>query len=95
MTQIITETATVVMTPEEAFMAPLPEHHLLPLWTQMSKMVPPGPNPTSVPVKWEYKKCRPLLMESGRIVGAEEAERRVLMLVNPALGETVLLLAVL
>ncbi|PVH83485.1 putative gentisate 1,2-dioxygenase [Cadophora sp. DSE1049] len=73
------------MTTEEAFMTPLPELHLQPLWTQMSKMVPPDPNPTSVPMKWAYKKCKPLLMEAGKIVGAEEAERRVLMLVNPSL----------
>ena len=89
MSQTITNTLTLpTVTAEEAFMAPLPELHLQPLWTQMSKMVPPGPNPTSVPVKWAYKKCKPLLMEAGEIVGAEQAERRVLMLVNPSMGNT-------
>jgi len=54
----------------------------------MSKMVPPHPNPSAVPASWKYAKVRPSLMETGDIVDAEEAERRVLMLVNPAMGES-------
>ncbi|KAH8588227.1 gentisate 1,2-dioxygenase [Bisporella sp. PMI_857] len=70
---------------EEGFMSSLPPMHLVPLWTQMSKMVPPNPNPASIPIAWKYADVRPTLMESGSIVAAEEAERRVLMLVNPTL----------
>jgi len=73
---------------EKLFMNSLLPQNLAPLWTQMSKMVPPHPNPTAVPSSWEYAKVRPSLMKAGEIVDAEEAERRVLMLVNPAMGES-------
>jgi gentisate 1,2-dioxygenase len=57
----------------------------------MSKMVPPHPNPAAVPASWKYADVRPSLMEAGDIIDAEEAERRVLMLVNPAMGRCKLL----
>jgi gentisate 1,2-dioxygenase len=53
----------------------------------MNKMVPPHPNPTAVTASWKYATVGPSLMEAGNIIEAEEAERRVLMLVNPAMGE--------
>jgi gentisate 1,2-dioxygenase len=53
----------------------------------MSKMVPSHPNPTAVAASWKYTKVRPSLIEAGDIIDAEEAERRVLMLVNPAMGD--------
>lgn len=56
-----------------------------PLWTQMDTMVPPHPQPKAVPNKWAYDVMRPLLERAGNLVGAAEAERRVFMLINPAL----------
>lgn len=53
--------------------------------TQLDKMVPPKPNPKAEVGSWIYKEVRPSLMEAGDLIGAEEAERRVLMLVNPSL----------
>ena len=35
---------------------------------------------------WRYDELRPLLMEAGRLLTAEEAERRVLILENPGLA---------
>ena len=49
-------------------------------------MVPQQPNPSAAIVHWDYEKIRPMLLEAGSVVGAEEAERRVLMLENPMLG---------
>lgn len=69
----------------DKYFASLPST-VMPLWTQMSKMVPPNPNPSTVPLLWKYGELRPRLMEAGEIVAAEDAERRVLMLVNPRLG---------
>lgn len=63
----------------------LPPYNVEPLWTVMSAMVPPMPAPKAVPHLWDYQKLRPLLIESGRVVSEHEAERRVLMLINPAL----------
>ncbi|KAI5818277.1 RmlC-like cupin domain-containing protein [Pyronema omphalodes] len=68
----------------EEYISTLPPHHVQPLWTVMNAMVPPMPNPKAIPYLWNYKELRPLLLQAGDIVGAEEAERRVLMLVNPA-----------
>ena len=56
-----------------------------PLWTVMDGMVPPHPEPKAVPHVWRYAEMRPLLERAGRLVGAADAQRRVLMLVNPAL----------
>jgi gentisate 1,2-dioxygenase len=57
-----------------------------PLWTVMDAMVPPRPQPKAVPHVWRYEALRPLLERAGALVGTEDAERRVLMLVNPALA---------
>lgn len=58
-----------------------------PLWLVMSKLVPPTPQPRALPNLWKYKEIRPLLIKAGEYVTAEQAERRVLMLINPALRE--------
>ena len=67
----------------EAYLSSLPSNDVAPLWTVMSAMVPPAPNPKTTVAAWKYKDIRPLLLEAGRLVAADEAERRVLMLVNP------------
>jgi gentisate 1,2-dioxygenase len=56
-----------------------------PLWDVLGEIVPPVPRPASVPALWRYEELRPLLMEAGRLITAQEAERRVLMLENPGL----------
>lgn len=47
--------------------------------------VPQTPNANCAPAYWNYQEIRPLLMESGNVIGAKEAIRRVLVLENPAL----------
>ena len=61
------------------------QQHAGALWTCLDKMVPPRPNPTATVQSWPYEQMRPSLLEAGDIVSAEEAERRVLMLINPSL----------
>lgn len=56
-----------------------------PLWEVMQSMVPKSPIPKAEVAIWKYKTLRPLLLEAGQSISAEEAERRVLMLKNPAL----------
>ena len=56
-----------------------------PLWTVMESMVPPHPQPKAVPHVWRYAELRPLLERAGNLVGTDDAERRVFMLVNPAM----------
>lgn len=81
-------TATVAMSQDnsqETYYNSLPSHNVAALWTQLDKMVPPQPNPKASVASWRYKNIQPPLLEAGDIIGAEEAERRVLMLVNPSL----------
>ena len=58
---------------------------LAPLWEVMSGLVPPEPRPSPAAHVWHYDAVRPYLMEAGRLLTAEEAERRVLVLENPAM----------
>lgn len=67
------------------YMNSLPAHHVAPLWTVMGAMVPPRPAPKTAVATWRYEDVRPLLLRAGELVRASEAERRVLMLVNPGL----------
>lgn len=60
--------------------------HTKPLWTQMARYNPPLPNPKAVPFIWTYDEVRPYLIRAGKLVPEKQAERRVLMLVNPAFG---------
>jgi gentisate 1,2-dioxygenase len=69
------------------FLASFPDINAEPLWTVMEAMVPPRPSPKCIPHIWEYQKIRPALIEAGKSIKAEEAERRVLMLVNPTMGK--------
>jgi gentisate 1,2-dioxygenase len=54
-----------------------------PLWEVLGAIVPAQPRPTSAPAIWRYDDLRPLLLEAGGRITAEEAERRVLILENP------------
>ncbi len=54
-----------------------------PLWEVLGEIVGARPHPAAVPALWRYDEMRPFLMESGELITAREAERRVLMLENP------------
>ncbi|KAH7304654.1 RmlC-like cupin domain-containing protein [Rhexocercosporidium sp. MPI-PUGE-AT-0058] len=56
----------------------------LPLWAQMNKLNPPLPNPRTIPHVWKYDEIRPQLLKAGELVTENQAERRVLILCNPA-----------
>src|SRR5437764_9387253 len=60
--------------------------NLAPLWENLHRMVTPEPVPSCVPAIWYYRDVRPHLLESGKLITAQEATRRVLMLMNPGLG---------
>jgi gentisate 1,2-dioxygenase len=46
------------------------------------------PEPTARPQRWDWQQTAPLLLESGNLVTAAEAERRFLALANPAYPDT-------
>ena len=64
--------------------------HTLPLWEQMAKYTPPAPNPKAVPHLWKYDELKPHLLRAGELITEKQAERRVLMLINPVLGKSIL-----
>lgn len=69
----------------EAFYAELPALGMGPLWNVLSTALTPEPVVKSVPYLWKWTEVRPRMMRAGELVTAEEAERRVLMLLNPGL----------
>lgn len=58
---------------------------MTPLWEVLGALVPPQPKSPVAPAHWRYDSVREHVMEAGRLISAEEAERRVLVLENPAL----------
>ncbi|OAK96919.1 RmlC-like cupin [Phaeosphaeriaceae sp. SRC1lsM3a] len=69
----------------DQYLAGLPSKNFEPLWNRMSAMVPPTPNPIARPHLWKYSSSLPDLETAAKLVPEEQAERRVLMLVNPSL----------
>lgn len=61
---------------------------LAPLWGRLRGLVPTEPQPQAQPHLWDFDALKPHILEAGRIVTAKEAERRVLILENPALKGT-------
>ena len=60
-------------------------HSMSPLWEVLHALVPPVPNTPCAPAHWKFSEVAPYLMQSGELISAEEAVRRVLILENPAL----------
>jgi gentisate 1,2-dioxygenase len=76
---------TVVNTERQAYYDRIKPLNLTPLWESLHTLVLREPNSPCVPALWHYKDIRPLLMQAGDLISAEEAVRRVLILENPGL----------
>src|SRR5437868_2575712 len=68
-----------------AFADRLRARHAAPLWDVLGDIVLSQPRPSCTPALWHYRDLRPLVMEAGEVITADEAERRVLILENPGL----------
>ncbi|CEI61616.1 hypothetical protein FVEN_g9302 [Fusarium venenatum] len=68
----------------DELVAALRATHTTPLWAQMQRLNPPAPNPQTIPHVWSYDNIRPFLVKAGQLITEKQAERRVLMLGNPA-----------
>src|SRR5262249_60925234 len=60
-------------------------YDMAPLWEVLKGLVATEPKSVASPKVWPYKDVRPLIAEAGELITAKEAERRVLVLENPAL----------
>jgi gentisate 1,2-dioxygenase len=69
----------------QAYYERISKHDLAPLWEVMKALVPREPVTQCVPALWRFNDVRTLVMEAGELITAQEAERRVLVLENPAL----------
>ena len=75
-------------TPElEAYYQELEYANLAPLWTTLATSMPNEPKPKALPFLWKYRDVRPRLIRAGELVRPEQANRRVIMLINPGLKE--------
>ena len=73
-------------TPErQAFYDRIDKQHMTPLWSVLGELVTPEPKSTCQPLGWKFDAIRVAMMESGDLITAKEAERRVLILENPGL----------
>jgi gentisate 1,2-dioxygenase len=62
---------------------------MTPLWTVLDSLISDEPVTRCAPAIWHFDDVKSLVLESGGLITAEEAKRRVLILENPALrGES-------
>ncbi len=69
----------------QRFYSRLREKHAAPLWEVLSDIVRTDPRTSVQAALWRYEELRPFIADAGRLITAEEAERRVLILENPGL----------
>ena len=94
MASTMTQTQTVASVQEDStdrLVSDLNGTNTLPLWAQMAKLNPPEPNPGCIPHVWRYDQIKPHLLRAGDLITEKQAERRVLMLINPARGRNFLI----
>jgi len=77
--------AAVVNADRVRFSKEIAARNLKPLWERVMRV---KPGTAAVPALWRWEEVRPLLMRACELITAKEAERRVLMLENPALPGT-------
>ena len=57
------------------------------LWRVLNSIEPKFPTSRSIPTLWKYAKLRPLVLRATELVNPEDAARRVVTLINPALKQ--------
>lgn len=68
----------------KSFYQKISARNLTPLWEVLHALVPKQPCTPIVPAFWKFDEVRRDVLESGTLISAREAERRVLILENPA-----------
>src|SRR5215475_2543218 len=69
----------------EAYYDKISKYDMAPLWEVLKNLVTKEPATKCVPALWKFGEAKQLVLEAGDVITAEEAERRVLVLENPAL----------
>ena len=68
-----------------AYYERISQRDMAPLWEVLRNLVPREPATQCVPAIWHFDEVKPFVAEAGELISAKEAERRVLVLENPAL----------
>ena len=76
---------TVPQAARAEFYQRMDRDNLAPLWEVLHALVPPQPQTPCKPALWKYRAIRPYILESGALISAREAVRRVLILENPGM----------
>jgi len=79
------EVSTAQSNPRQDYYDRIAQDHMTPLWEVLGALVPKSPNSPAQAALWRYANLRDKVMEAGRLITAEQAERRVLILENPGL----------
>jgi gentisate 1,2-dioxygenase len=79
------ENPTDIQSTRAEFYQRLRPENLAPLWEVLAALVTPTPRTPAIAAAWSFDRIKPMLMEAGELITAAEAERRVLILENPAM----------
>ncbi|HEY0577145.1 MAG TPA: cupin domain-containing protein [Pseudonocardia sp.] len=80
-------TSTDIPITDERAYASMSELSAAPLWRQYGQLMPAQPASNAVPHLWPYARLRPVALHFSQALSLAEAERRVLMMVNPGLTD--------
>lgn len=69
----------------DQYAATIADDALVPLWDRFRDLVRPAPAGAAAAHHWRYADARRHLMRAGELISVEQADRRVLILENPAL----------
>jgi gentisate 1,2-dioxygenase len=73
-------------TPERrAFYDKIDKKNLTAMWLSLADLVTPEPRSGCRPASWHFDDIRAYMLEAGKLITTQEAERRVLVLENPGL----------
>ncbi|HXP73947.1 MAG TPA: hypothetical protein VN823_07360 [Stellaceae bacterium] len=68
------------------FLAAMAETGMMPLWDRYHQLLRPEPSAPDRPFQWRWAELQPFINRAAAEVTMDEAERRVLMLVNADFG---------
>jgi len=69
----------------QAYYQRISRYDMAPLWEKLRQLVSNEPKTQCAPAIWRFRDVKAMVMESAELISAKEAERRVLVLENPAL----------
>jgi gentisate 1,2-dioxygenase len=69
----------------QAYYQRISRYDMAPLWEKLRDLVADEPRTRCAPAIWRFRDVKAMVIESAALISAQEAERRVLVLENPAL----------